>query len=323
MDTKQLIKAGQAVIDAEANAVADLKSRIDDQFAKACQHCLDCKGRVILTGMGKSGHIAQKLAATFASTGTPAFFLHPAEAGHGDLGMVTTRDVVIAISNSGNTKEIVNILFLIEDFGVPLITLTGDADSVLAKRATVNLDVSVNREACPLNLAPTSSTTAALAMGDALALSLLEARGFNEADFARAHPDGSLGRRLLTRVKDLMHTGKQLPIVQGDATVMQALIEMSDKKLGFTTIVNEKGALQGVFTDGDIRRCLEENMDFHQTKIIDAKKGQGLTFDANALAADALHVMNERQITSLVIVDADRKPQGAIHMHDILKAGIS
>lgn len=323
MNTQNFIKIAKTVIEAEANALTQLCDKVGKNFIKACELCLACEGRVVVTGMGKSGHIANKIAATLASTGTPAFFLHPAEACHGDLGMLTEKDVVIAISNSGNTAEIVNILYLIDALKIPLITLTGEAGSTLAKQAAAHLDVSVDKEACPLNLAPTSSTTAALAMGDALALTLLEARGFNEKDFARAHPAGRLGKRLTIRVKDLMHTGNSVPVVNAEATVVQALVEMSEKTFGFTTVIDKTGAMKAVFTDGDVRRCIENGVDVHKTNIMDAVHGEGLTIDAETLAIDALTRMNEKQITSFVIVDENRQPLGVIRMHDILQAGIA
>ena len=309
-------------IDIEKNAIAALSDRIDDDFVRACEVIMACKGRVVVTGMGKSGHIGNKIAATLASTGTPSFFVHPGEASHGDLGMITGQDVVLAISNSGNTSEVVTILPLLRRMGAPLISMTGNADSTLAKEAVANLDVSVALEACPLGLAPTSSTTATLVMGDALAVALLEARGFSAEDFAFSHPGGSLGRRLLLRVSDIMHTGDRIPRVTGDTTLSGALLEISRKGLGMTTIVDEAGELTGVFTDGDLRRTLDKSIDVHTTPISDVMTHNGKTIQADHLAAEALNIMEELKINALPVTDADGHLVGAINMHDLLRAGV-
>ncbi|MBO6848987.1 MAG: KpsF/GutQ family sugar-phosphate isomerase [Marinobacter sp.] len=309
-------------IDIEKDAIAALSDRIDDDFVRACEVIMACKGRVVVTGMGKSGHIGNKIAATLASTGTPSFFVHPGEASHGDLGMITGQDVVLAISNSGNTSEVVTILPLLRRMGAPLISMTGNADSTLAKEAVANLDVSVALEACPLGLAPTSSTTATLVMGDALAVALLEARGFSAEDFAFSHPGGSLGRRLLLRVSDIMHTGDRIPRVTGDTTLSGALLEISRKGLGMTTIVDDAGELTGVFTDGDLRRTLDKSIDVHTTPIRDVMTHNGKTIPADHLAAEALNIMEELKINALPVTDADGQLVGAINMHDLLRAGV-
>ena len=267
MDIEQICELGKTVVDIEAKVIAALSSRIDHNFAKACELLHNCEGRIVVTGVGKSGHISKKIAATFASTGSPAFFIHPNEAKHGDIGMLTEKDVVLALSNSGESEEIISILLVIKRLGVPLITLTGRANSTLAKTATVNLDVSVEKEACPLGLAPTSSTTASLVMGDALAMALLQMRGFTENDFALSHPGGLLGRRLLLRVESIMHTDSAVPIISHQATLKDALVEMTRKKLGITTIINDKGELAGIFTDGDVRRAFDNNADVQTNKI--------------------------------------------------------
>jgi len=308
----------------EADAVSHLANSINDDFSKACELLLACKGRIIVTGMGKSGHIARKMAATLASTGSPAFFVHPGEASHGDMGMITSADVVIALSNSGNTAEVVTLLPLIKRLGIPLISLTGGAKSTLAQAATVNLDVSVKQEACPLDLAPSSSTTVALVMGDALAIALLEARGFTAEDFAFSHPGGTLGRKLLLKVVDIMHQGAQIPTVTLGTPLIEALWEITAKGLGMTTVVDESGKLAGVFTDGDLRRSLENKVDIHHCTIGDRISKHCTTISANILAAEALNIMEEKSITSLVVVDdAKECVIGVIHLHDILKAGVA
>ncbi len=306
----------------ERDAIQALEDRIDDHFTRACEVIMACKGRVVVTGMGKSGHIGNKIAATLASTGTPAFFVHPGEASHGDLGMITNQDVVIAISNSGNTSEVVTILPLIKRMGAPLISMTGNPDSVLAKEAVANLDVRVAVEACPLGLAPTSSTTATLVMGDALAVALLEARGFSAEDFAFSHPGGSLGRRLLLKVSDIMHTGDQIPKVTEGTKLSGALLEMSRKGLGMTTVVDTKGNLTGVFTDGDLRRTLDKPIDIHNTTIETVMTRQGKTIEADHLAAEALNIMEEMKINALPVTDHSGALVGAINMHDLLRAGV-
>ncbi|MBE0486284.1 KpsF/GutQ family sugar-phosphate isomerase [Marinobacter sp.] len=306
----------------EREAIEALEGRIDGEFTKACDIIMACKGRVVVTGMGKSGHIGNKIAATLASTGTPSFFVHPGEASHGDMGMITSQDVVIAISNSGSTSEVITILPLIKRMGVPLISMTGNPVSVLAKEALANLDVSVAIEACPLGLAPTSSTTATLVMGDALAVALLEARGFSAEDFAFSHPGGSLGRRLLLRVSDIMHAGEQIPRVLEDTTLSGALLEITRKGLGMTTIVNAKGELKGIFTDGDLRRTLDKSADVHKTLICDVMTRHGKTIQADHLAAEALNIMEEMKINALPVTDDSGNLVGAINMHDLLRAGV-
>jgi len=283
---------------------------------------LKCKGRIVVIGMGKSGHIGGKIAATLASTGSPAFFVHPGEASHGDLGMITAKDVVLALSNSGETEEIITILPLIKRLAVPLITLTGNKTSALAKAATVNIDVSVEKEACPLGLAPTSSTTAALVMGDALAIALLEAKGFSAEDFARSHPGGRLGRRLLLLVHDIMHTDEQMPTVPSTATLRDALMEMTRKSLGMTAIVENGLHVRGIFTDGDLRRALDKQVNIHSTMITDVMTANGKTISADCLAVDALSLMQTHKITALLVVDTQQTLIGVLHMHDILRAGV-
>ena len=315
------IESGLRTIKMEVEAVGLLSSRVDQQFSIACETILACQGRVIVTGMGKSGHIGNKIAATLASTGTPAFFVHPGEASHGDLGMITKADVVIAISNSGNTNEIVTLLPLIARLGIPLISMTGDKHSQLAKAAGTNLDVSVTIEACPLNLAPTTSTTVTLVMGDALAIALLEARGFNAEDFAFSHPSGALGRKLLLRVKDIMHKGDQIPVVNADKTLQDALIEMTQKGLGMTTIMSDDAKLVGIFTDGDLRRIIDLKIDFATTSISDVMSANPKTIPQNMLAAEALTIMETASITALIVEEKDHIA-GVLHLHDILRAGV-
>lgn len=315
-------KLGLAVIETEAQAIFELAHRIDEQFEKACALLFACQGRIVVTGMGKSGHIAKKLAATLSSTGSPAFFMHPGEASHGDLGMITRQDTVLAISYSGNTHEIVTLLPLLKRLAVPLITLTGNKESALAKVADVNLDVSVKQEACPLGLAPTTSTTAALVMGDALAVALLQTRGFSAEDFALSHPGGSLGKRLLLRIDDLCHKGNQLPLCVETSSISDALIEVTDKKLGMTCVVDEKGLLQGVYTDGDIRRSLTNKYDINTTTLAQVMTKGCRTVSKELLAAEALHLMQKYSITSLVVIDEHAKPYGVLHLHDLLKAGV-
>ncbi|MBF0255152.1 MAG: KpsF/GutQ family sugar-phosphate isomerase [Gammaproteobacteria bacterium] len=283
---------------------------------------LNCPGRVIVTGMGKSGHIGNKIAATLASTGTPAFFVHPGEASHGDLGMITDKDVVVALSNSGETAEILTILPLIKRLGAPLIALTGNPESNLAREADVHLDVSVEKEACPLGLAPTSSTTATLAMGDALAIALLEARGFTEEDFARSHPGGSLGRRLLLHVKDIMRSGEAIPRVLHSASLNQALLEMTRKGLGMTAVVDENESILGIYTDGDLRRTLDQGLDIHQVGIAEVMTPGCVTLPQDSLAAAALQLMESRKINALLVADDQGRLIGALNMHDLLRAGV-
>lgn len=315
-------KLGLAVIETEAQAVFELAQRIDERFETACELLLACKGRVVVTGMGKSGHIANKIAATFSSTGTPAFFMHPGEASHGDLGMITSQDIVLAISNSGFTHELITLLPLIKRMNVPLISLTGNTDSTLAKAANVNLDISVHQEACPLGLAPTTSTTVSLVMGDALAIALLQARGFSAEDFALSHPGGTLGRKLLLRVDDLCHFGEQLPLVGEQATISEALIEVTTKKLGMTCVVDKQGRLSGIYTDGDIRRTLTQSFDIHTTPLVSVMSKSCKTIKMGILAAEALSVMQQYSITALVIIDDNDRPIAVVHLHDLLRAGV-
>lgn len=319
---QKLRELGLAVIQVEAQAVAALAEQVNDQFIAACKLMFDCPGRVVVTGMGKSGHIAGKIAATLASTGTPAFFVHPGEASHGDLGMITKQDVVLVLSNSGETEEVLTILPIIKRLGVPLIAMTGNPASTLARAATTHINVSVRQEACPLGLAPTSSTTAALVMGDALAVSLLEARGFTRDDFALSHPGGTLGRRLLWLVNDIMHTGNDIPLVSADALISEALLEMTGKKLGMTAVTDSQGRLVGVFTDGDLRRTLEKNLDIHCTAISEAMTPDCTVIPEHILAAEALRIMEEKKINALIVVDEYRRPLGALNMHDLIRAGI-
>lgn len=315
-------KLGLAVIETEAQAVFGLLQRIDRQFEMACDLLLACQGRVVVTGMGKSGHIGKKIAATFSSTGTPAFFMHPGEANHGDLGMITRQDVVLAISNSGNTGEIITLLPILKRLEVPLIALSGNPESTLAKVADVNLDVSIDHEACPLGLAPTTSTTVALVMGDALAIALLQVRGFSAEDFARSHPGGSLGKRLLLRIDELYHRGDLLPIVSEDATVREALLEVTAKKLGMTCVVDANGVLTGIYTDGDIRRTLTNQYDIHTTPLKQVMTKNCRTIAPGTLAAEALALMQKYSITSLVILDENKRPEAVLHLHDLLRAGV-
>ena len=313
---------GQRVIAVEAEAVAALCSRIDDQFVAACRLLIECCGRIVVTGMGKSGHVGGKIAATLASTGSPAFFVHPGEASHGDLGMITPSDVVVALSNSGCTGEVLTILPLIKRLGVPLVAITGNPRSVLAREADVHIDASVSVEACPLGLAPTSSSTAALVMGDALAVALLEARGFTQEDFAFSHPGGSLGRRLLLRVRDVMHQGEAIPMVCESVAVSDAVLEMTAKKLGMTAVLNAAGQVIGIFTDGDLRRLFEKAHDIRAMPIVDAMTRGCRTLGPDILAAEALRFMQEQAINALLVVDDERRLLGALNMHDLLRSGV-
>ncbi len=315
-------KLGKAVLRTEAEAINALITRIDGHFQTACEMILACRGRVVVTGMGKSGHIGNKIAATLASTGTPAFFMHPGEASHGDLGMITEQDLVIALSNSGEVAEIITLLPLLKRIPVPLIALTGNKDSTLAEMADINLDVSVEKEACPLGLAPTSSTTASLAMGDALAIALLETRGFTEQDFARSHPGGSLGRRLLIRVKDIMHTGNGIPIVDFDATLKQALLEITSKGMGMTAISDGDNHLAGIYTDGDLRRTLDTDANLQKARVRDHMTANCVTIEADLIASKALTLMDNNRINALIVTDKKGFIQGALNMHDLLRAGI-
>ena len=322
MDTEKICDLGRAVIEIEARMINSLVNHIDQNFAKACQYLYDCQGRIIVIGVGKSGHIGKKIAATFASTGSPAFFIHPSEAKHGDIGMMTKNDVVLILSNSGQSEEILDILPSIRLLEIPVISLTGKPHSSIAKAATVNIDVSVEKEACPLGLAPTSSTTAALVMGDALAMALLDKRGFTEKDFAMSHPGGTLGRRLLLRVDEIMHKRESVPVVTDTCSLKDALIEMTQKKLGMTSVVNSQGELAGIFTDGDVRRALDNNADVQQTIMRDVMTKNPKTIHKDMLAAEALTIMETYKITTLVIQDHHHHPIGVIHIHDILRAGV-
>lgn len=321
-DIEKICELGRAVIETEAKSISDLAARIDHNFAKACQYLLTCEGRIIVMGMGKSGHIGRKIAATFASTGSPAFFVHPAEAKHGDFGMITKKDVILALSNSGETEEIVTILPFIKRLDIPLIAITGKKQSLLAQAATINLDISVEKEACPLGLAPTSSTTATLAMGDALAISLLQHRGFTSEDFALSHPGGTLGRRLLLKVDELMHVGEAVPKVSYESVLKNALMEMSQKKLGMTTVLDANNKLMGIFTDGDLRRAFDRNDDIHATPIHRVMSKNPKVIREGILAAEALHIMETHKITALVVINEEQHPIGVVHLHDILRAGV-
>jgi arabinose-5-phosphate isomerase len=322
LDAGRLIERGREVLRIEADAVQALAGRIGASFVEACRVILECRGRVVVSGIGKSGHVARKIAATFASTGTPAFFVHPAEASHGDLGMVTRDDVFVALSNSGRTEELLAIVVPVKRRGARLVSITGDPASPLAQQSDVHIDARVDREACPLNLAPTASTTAALALGDALAVALLDARGFDAADFARSHPGGSLGRRLLTRVSDVMRTGDALPAVPAGAALSAALLEVTRKRMGMTAVIGPDGRIAGVFTDGDLRRLLERTTDFGALRIDDVMTRAPATIGPDALAVEAVRQMEERRIGQLLVADADRRMVGAVHIHDLLVAKV-
>jgi len=322
MSKKQLIQAGLRTVEMEAQAVGELTQRIDSDFCLACETILTCKGRVVVTGMGKSGHIGNKIAATLASTGTPAFFVHPGEASHGDLGMITKNDVVLAISNSGNTAEIVTLLPLIKRLGVPLISMTGDNKSTLAEAACANLDIAVVSEACPLNLAPTTSTTVTLVMGDALAIALLESRGFSAEDFAFSHPGGALGRKLLLKVSDIMHKDNEVPRVNLETPLQNALLEMTEKGFGMTTVIDADGKLLGVFTDGDLRRVIDAKINLSTATVKDVMSNSPKTISHDILAAEALSIMEKSSITALIVENHLQQPIGVLHMHDILRAGV-
>jgi arabinose-5-phosphate isomerase len=320
-DPASLIAAGRRALEIEGRAIGALVPRLDASFARACDICLGCQGRVIVSGMGKSGHIAGKIAATLASTGTPSFFMHAAEASHGDIGMITRHDVLLAISNSGETGEVLLLIPHLSRLGVPIISMTGNPASSLAKASTVHLDVSVAEEACPLNLAPTASTTATLAIGDALAVALLEARGFTSQDFARSHPGGALGRKLLLHVADVMRTGEDMPVIAPEKSLADGLVVMSKKGLGMCAIV-ESGRLLGVFTDGDLRRVLDRGSDVHKTTMREVMNSPGKRVTATELAAEAAHLMEKHRITALPVVDAQGSLVGALNVHDLLRAGV-
>lgn len=316
------IQSAKRTIKIEQEAIAALADRIDDAFSRACELMKSCKGRVIVTGMGKSGHIANKIAATLASTGTPSFFVHPGEASHGDLGMITGNDVILAISNSGNTAEITTILPLIKRMGAPLISMTGNPKSILACQSNIHLDISIKEEACPLGLAPTSSTTATLVMGDALAVALLESKGFSETDFAFSHPGGSLGRRLLLTVKDIMHSGERVPLVKEGTLLSDGLLEISKKGFGMTAIVGHNNHLKGLFTDGDLRRAFDARLDLLSTTIDIVMTQNCKTISSDILAAEALTIMEQNKITGLLVTDKGMCVIGIIHMHDLIHAGV-
>lgn len=318
---KQFKQLALNVIDIEKQAIEDIKQFINDDFELACNLMFNCSGRVIVIGMGKSGHIGGKIAATLASTGTPAFFVHPGEASHGDLGMITQDDVILTISNSGETAEVLSIIPVIKRIGCKLIAMTGNPTSTLATIADTHICINVSQEACPLGLTPTSSTTATLVMGDALAVALLNARGFTADDFALSHPGGSLGKRLLLRLSDIMHTDERVPVVQHTAKIKDALVEMSLKGLGMTAVVNNK-KLVGLFTDGDLRRILDERIDIHQDGISSVMNVNPTVAVPDMLAAEALKIMEDKKINGLVIVDENNYPIGAMNMHDLLKSGL-
>jgi arabinose-5-phosphate isomerase len=322
MDSSALKKLARAVITTEASAAANLTSRIDERFVMACELILNCKGRIVVLGMGKSGHIAGKIAATLASTGTPAFFVHAAEASHGDLGMITDEDVVLILSNSGETDEVKQVLPLLKRLAVGIIAITGKPTSSLARHADVHIDVSVDAEACPLGLAPTSSTTAALVMGDALAVSLLESRGFTAEDFARSHPAGQLGKQLLIRIQDIMHTGDAMPVAIHTASLSEVIVEMTEKRLGMVAIIDKNSKVEGVFTDGDLRRMLAQTLDPHNTTVGDVMTRNGKTIQAQALAVEAVKMLQQYEIQGLLVVDDDLRLKGILNFNDLLQAGV-
>ena len=319
---KDLVAIATRVLEIEARAVNELVARLDDSFVEACRICLETEGRIVVTGMGKSGHIGGKIAATLASTGTPSFFMHPAEASHGDLGMITSHDSLLAVSYSGETDEVVTILPLVKRMGAKLITMTGKPESTLARAADAHLNIRVSEEACPLNLAPTASTTATLAMGDALAVALLESRGFTAEDFARSHPSGSLGKRLLLRVADVMHDGDAIPSVKASVSVSKGLMEMSTKGLGMTAIVDDDKRILGVFTDGDLRRALDNEINVHKIEMRSVMHEGCITVGPDDMAAAAVHVMEENKITSLLVADENNRLVGALNIHDLFRAGV-
>ena len=318
----ELLKLASEVLAIESRAVDALRDRLGDEFIAACELCLETSGRIVVSGMGKSGHVSNKIAATLSSTGTPAFFMHPAEASHGDLGMITSRDLLLAISYSGETMEVVTILPVVKRMGAKLLSITGNPKSTMAKAADVHLDISVTEEACPLNLAPTASTTATMAMGDALAVALLNSRGFTAEDFARSHPSGSLGKRLILRVSDVMRSGDRIPAVTSDVSLRDGLMEMTDKGLGMTAIVSDDRTLEGIFTDGDLRRTLDSGADIHSTRIRDVMHSNCKTISPDILAAEALYILEENKITSLVVTDEDNKLIGALNIHDLFREGL-
>ncbi len=318
----ELVRLASEVLDIESRAVASLKQRLGADFVAACRLCMATDGRVVVTGMGKSGHVSNKIAATLASTGTPAFFMHPAEASHGDLGMITKHDLLLAISYSGETDEVLTILPVVKRLGAKLLSMTGNPDSTLARAADVHLDISIAEEACPLNLAPTASTTATLAMGDALAVALLKNRGFTAEDFARSHPSGSLGKRLIMRVVDVMRTGNEIPSVAPDVNLRDGLMEMTEKGLGMTAIVDRENRILGIYTDGDLRRSLDDGVDVHTTRMEAVMHRGCKTIPQHVLAAEAVRILEENKITSLLVADDDGRLIGALNIHDLFRAGI-
>jgi len=320
-NTFDYIDVANRVLDIESAAIEDLKGGLNQSFVDACEACRNCKGKIIVMGLGKSGHIADKMAATFASTGTPAFFIHPSEAIHGDLGMIDKEDVVLILSYSGETEEIVSLIPIIKNMGITIIALTGNKKSKLSKEATINLNVKVKEEACPMNLAPTASTTAALAMGDAIAVALLEKKGFTKEDFAKSHPGGYLGKQLLLSLSDIMHEGDEIPIVYETDKVASGLIEMSEKALGMTAVLNNKNELVGIFTDGDLRRTLENKVDIQNTYMKEVMKKDPYVMSGETLAYNAVAIIQEMKITSLLIVK-DKKVIGALNIHDLFRAGV-
>jgi arabinose-5-phosphate isomerase len=318
----ELLALAGEVLEIESRAVKNLKARLNDDFVAACKLCTDTQGRVVVTGMGKSGHVSNKIAATLASTGTPAFFMHPAEASHGDVGMITKHDLLLAVSYSGETAEVITILPVVKRMGAKLLSMTGNPNSTMAKAADVHLDISVAEEACPLNLAPTASTTATLAMGDALAVALLKNRGFTAEDFARSHPSGNLGKRLLLRVADVMRSGDRIPAVSADVNLRDALLEMTEKGLGMTAVVDADNKVLGIFTDGDLRRTLDSGADVRSTVIRDVMHRDCKTTSAEVLAAEALHILEENKITSLLVANEDGVLVGALNIHDLFREGL-
>lgn len=323
VDEKKLRQWGTNVIDVERNALDNLYQYVDSsEFASACNLILECTGKVIVMGMGKSGHIGNKISATLASTGTPAFFVHPGEASHGDLGVLSENDIILAISNSGEAGEILTLMPVIKRMGLPIIAVTGKPESTMAKHSVVHLCIEVPEEACPLGLAPTSSTTATLVMGDALAVALLQARGFTKDDFALSHPGGSLGRKLLLKVSDVMHKGKELPLVSHNICITDALYEISKKGLGMTAVIDDKATLVGIFTDGDLRRVIDAQVDLSKTPIADVMSKGCVTISDGVLAAEALKVMDEKDINGLIVIDENNSPIGALNMLDMVKAGV-
>ncbi|MEZ5491354.1 MAG: KpsF/GutQ family sugar-phosphate isomerase [Gammaproteobacteria bacterium] len=320
--TEQFLNSARRTIEIEYHAVKSLLDRIDSDFEKACRIMLSCEGRVVVTGMGKSGHIARKIAATLASTGTPAMFVHPGEAGHGDLGMITEKDVVMVLSNSGSTEELITLLPVLKRKGIPLISMTGKPESQLARAADVKLDARVSEEACPLGLAPTSSTTVALVLGDALAMALLEARGFTSDDFAVSHPGGRLGRRLLLKVVDIMHAGENIPKVYIHTVLSDALLEITRKGFGMTTVVDDDGSICGVFTDGDLRRAIDSGKDIKLTKIESVMSKNYKHIGENSLAAEAAKLMQDNRVYALVVKNDEQELSGILKMHDLLQANV-